>query len=89
MCRFITVQLAIEYKVDPLNINSIDELLLKIDQKDLEMQQEGIEELDYDSDMSDDDSVVVNTNEMINHDMDMDNQMSYRIVNDIVQELVK
>ena len=62
---------------------------MKIDQKDLEMQQEGIEELDYDSDMSDDDSVVVNTNEMINHDMDMDNQMSYRIVNDIVQELVK
>ena len=51
------------------------------------MQQEGIEELDYDSDMSDDDSVVVNTNEIIKHDMD--NQMSYRIVNDVVQELVK
>ena len=53
------------------------------------MQQEGIEELDYDSDMSDDDSVVVNTNEMVKDDMDMDNQMSYRIVNDVVQELVK
>ena len=62
---------------------------MKIDHKDLEMQQEGIEELDYDSDMSDDDSVVVNTNEMVKDDMDMDNQMSYRIVNDVVQELVK
>ena len=62
---------------------------MKIDHKDLEMQQVGIEELDYDSDMSDDDSVVVNTNEMVKDDMDMDNQMSYRIVNDVVQELVK